>query len=102
MPILREFLLAVPMLVVSLLVSAAVFGPGEQNVPSTAASRDWIGADGPSAARWLAKESFATGGPQVALEPPSGALRPGRDITPRARIRSVFAQFVPGESGRAI
>ena len=102
MPILRELVLAVPLLVLSLLVSAAVFGPGEQAVPSTAVSRDWIGADSLPAARWLAKQSFVTGGPQVVADRPFAAHRPDRDLTPQARIRSVFAQFVPGESGRAI
>jgi len=51
-------------------------------------------------ARWLAKDSFVSGSSVVA-DPP-GEQRPPRRITPHARIQAVFAQFVPGESGRAI
>jgi len=100
MPILRELVLAIPMLILCLLVSAAVFGPDEHALPSVAVSDTWIGADSLPAARWLAKESFASGELRPAAEP---ALRERRrDIAPQARIRSVFARFVPGESGRAI
>ena len=102
MPILRELVLAVPILVLCLLISAAVFGPDEHAMPSSAISSDWIGADALPAARWLATESFVTGGPRVTADRPSGGHRRDRDVTPQARIRSVFAQFVPGESGRAI
>ena len=102
MPILREFLLAIPVLIVCLLVSAAVFGPDEHATSAPAVSSTWMGAGSLPAARWLAKDSFVTGAPRVVAEPPSVQHPRERDVTPQARIRSVFAQFVPGESGRAI
>jgi hypothetical protein len=104
MPILREFLLAVPALVVCLLVGHAVFGP-DPDAPvrlPAAVSNGWIGADALPTVRWLAKDSFVTGGPSVAIDRPPGEHRLERNVTPRARIQGVFAQFVPGESGRAI
>jgi hypothetical protein len=102
MPILRELVLAVPALIVCLLISNAVFGPDERAAPPVTVSSTWIGADSRPTARWLAKDSFVTGGPRVAAEPPSGEPRRERDVTPQARITRVFAQFVPGESGRPI
>jgi hypothetical protein len=104
MPILRELALAVPALVVCLLVSHAVFGPDPDTPvrPSAAVSGGWIGADALPAARWLAKDSFVTGGPNAVIDRPSGEPRRERSVTPQARIHGVFAQFVPGESGRAI
>lgn len=104
MPILRELALAVPTLIVCLLISDALFGPDERAVPSVAISGAWIGADSPSAERWLAKDSFVTGASRVVADRSSGEDRREREraVTPRARIKGVFAQFVPGESGRAI
>jgi hypothetical protein len=103
MPILREVGLAVPMLIACLLMSDAVFGPpDERAMPSVAVSGAWIGAGSLPAARWLAKDSFVTGGSRVVADQSSGERRRERDVTPQARIRGVFAQFVPGESGRAI
>jgi hypothetical protein len=104
MPILRELALAVPALVGCLLVSHAVFGP-DLDAPvrsSAVVSSAWIGADALPVARWLAKDSFMTGGPSVVIDEPSREPRRERNVTPQARIRAVFAQFVPGESGRAI
>jgi len=102
MPILREVVLAVPALIVCLLISHAVFGPEREAPvrPSAAARGTWIGTGSLTEARWLAKDSFVSGSSVVA-DPP-GEQRPPRRITPHARIQAVFAQFVPGESGRAI
>ena len=102
MPILREVALAVPALIVCLLISDAVFGPDERAAPPVAVSRTWIGADSLPAARWIAQDSFVTGEPRVATEQPSAEQLREKDVTPQARIKRVFAQFVPGESGRAI
>ncbi len=102
MPVLREFVLAIPLLIMCLLISAAVFGPDEHTAPAPSVSSSWLEAGSLPAARWLAKDSFVTGGPRVRAEPPSVQHARERDVTPQARIRSVFAQFVPGESGRAI
>lgn len=102
MPILRELALAVPTLIVCLLISDALFGPDERMTPSVTVSGTWIGAGSLPAARWLAKDSFVTGGPHVVADRSSGEHRRERDVTPQARIKGVFAQFVPGESRRAI
>ncbi|HLG81459.1 MAG TPA: hypothetical protein VKY22_10610 [Bradyrhizobium sp.] len=99
---LREFVLAVPALIVCLLISSALFGPDERAAASVAVSSTWIGADSLPTARWIAKDSFVTGGPRVAAERPAGEHRRERDVTPEARIKGVFAQFVPGESGHPI
>jgi hypothetical protein len=102
MPILRELVLAVPILIVCLLISDALFGPDERAAPSLAVSSTWIGAGALPATRWLAEDSFVTGASRVVADRPSGEHRRERDVTPQARIQGVFAQFVPGESGRAI
>jgi hypothetical protein len=104
MPILREFFLAVPALIVCLLVSHALFGSDQPDpvTPAVTVSSTWIGAGSLPAARWLAQDSFVSGEPRVTAGPLSGERRREKDVTPQARIRGVFAQFVPGESGRAI
>lgn len=104
MPIFKELALAVPALALYLLVSDALFGPAQDAHAgrSTAVSGVWIGADSLPAERWLAKDSFVTGGSGVAAGRPVDPRRFEPGVTPHARIRGVFAQFVPGESGRAI
>ncbi|MBV8631624.1 MAG: hypothetical protein JOZ83_11905 [Silvibacterium sp.] len=101
MPILRELVLAVQVLIMCLLVGHAVFGPDPDAPirPPAAVSSAWIGADALPVARWLAKDSFVTGGPSVVIDEPAGEPGRERTVTPQARIRGVFAQFVPGESG---
>ncbi len=104
MPMFRELALAVPALVVCLLVSHAIFGSGDDEParPSAAVSVAWIGADSLSAERLLAKDSLVTKGSSAVADRPPGEHRLQKDVTPHARIHGVFAQFVPGEAGRAI
>ena len=99
MPILKELALAVTALVMFLFISNAFFGPAESEgiKDSTTSGRPWMGAD--PAERWLAKDSITTGGSWMGAQP---APAKRRFSTPAARIREVFAQFVPGERRRAI
>jgi hypothetical protein len=102
MPILRELALAVPMLIVCLLISDALFGPDEHAMPSGTVSPTWIGASSLPAARWIAQDSFVTGEPSAVADRSTGEHPRERHATPQARIKAVFAQFMPGESGRPI
>lgn len=104
MPIFKELALAVPALALYLLISDALFGPSQDAHAGrpVAVSGVWIGAVSLPEERWLAKDSFVTGGSGVAAGRPAGEHRFEPRVTPRARINGVFAQFVPGESGRAI
>jgi hypothetical protein len=104
MSVFKESVLALPAVVLLLLLSHALLGPDEHErsgQPMTI-RLSWIGADPPPSERWLAKESIVTGGPEKGAGPPPGAYRFAKHATPGARIRGVFAQFVPGESDRAI
>ena len=101
MPILKELALAVTALVMFLFISNAFLGPAESEgiKDSTTSGRPWIGTDPVPAERWLAKDSITTGGSWMGAQP---APAKRRFSTPAARIREVFAQFVPGERRRAI
>ena len=104
MSVFKEAVLAVPAAVLLLLLGHALMGPDEheRSGQPTTIRMSWIGADPPPSERWLAKDSIVTGGPQMAAGPSPGAYRTARHASPGARIRGVFAQFVPGESDRAI
>lgn len=120
MPVFKEVALAAPALVLLLFVSDAFLGPDENErirdsitigSPAAAASipaerwlakiplasgNPWIGAESVPAERWLAKDSITTGSWIDADR------RFARQVTPAVRVRKAFAQFVPGESDRAI
>ena len=127
MPVFKELALAGPALVLFLFVSDAFLGPDENErikdstisgsprvggdpVPvdrwlakaSIAGGSPWIGADQVPAERWLVKDSITTGGSWMGADPNPADRRFAREVTPAARVREAFAQFVPGESGRAI
>ncbi len=104
MSVFKEAVLAVPALVLVLLLSDALLGPDahERSGASIAVGTSWIGSDPPPSERWLAKESIVTGGPQSAAARSPDSYRLATNITPGARIRGVFAQFVPGVRDRAI
>jgi hypothetical protein len=119
-PVFKEVALAAPALVLSLFVSNAFLGPDENErirdsitigSPAAAApipaerwlakiplgsGNSWIGAESVPAERWLAKDSITTGSWMDADHQLAG------QVSPAARVRKAFAQFVPGESGRAI
>jgi hypothetical protein len=123
MPVFKELALATPALVLSLFVSDVFLGPGENEhikdpitsvsprvgadlvlaerwlaKDSTASRSAWIGADSVPAERWLVKDSITTGEAWMG----SADRRFASEVTPAARVKKAFAQFVPGESGRAI
>jgi hypothetical protein len=123
MPVFKELAVAAPALVLSLFVSDVFLGPGEnEHIKDSIASvspraaadlvpverwlaKDpipsasvWIGADSVPAERWLVKDSITTGEAWMG----SADRRLAREVTPAARVRKAFAQFVPGKSDRAI
>jgi hypothetical protein len=123
MPVFKELALAAPALVLFLFVSDVFLGPGENEhiknsitsisprvgadlvsaerwlaKDSIASGSAWIGADSVPAERWLVKDSITTGEAWMG----SADRRFAREVTPAARVRKAFAQFVPGKSGRAI
>jgi len=104
MAIWKELALAGPALVLFLFISNALLGPDEnERIKDTATiSGSWIGADRIPAGRWLAKYSITTGGPLIDTDPASAKRWGARQVAPAARVRKVFAQFVPGENSDAI
>lgn len=103
MSVFKELALAGPALVAALLISHAFLGPddNERVKHSVTTSASWIGAGPAPAERWFAKESMTTGGPGIAADSAPAQRSFARYVTPHARIRGVFAQFVPGESSHA-
>jgi hypothetical protein len=99
MRIMKELAVAGPALVLLLLISDAFLGPDAFDRQSLTSGRCWIGADQVPAERWFAKDSIVTGASWQGAYPASTERRFAR--TAAARVREVFAQFVPGESGRA-
>lgn len=93
MSVLKETTIAVPVVAALLFVSHIIFGPDESYRGPAITS--WLGAVQVPDERFLAKDSF-TGGPSGAdvVNAPSEDV-PIADLTPQARIRTVFAQFVP-------
>ena len=97
MPDVKEVAIAVQALALFLFVGHAFLGPDEGYARSTGPS-SWLGGAAVPAERFLAKYPM-TGS---ASGPVASERTPGRDLTPQARIRDVFAQFAPGERRRAI
>jgi hypothetical protein len=76
-----------------LFVSHAYFGSDEiqsMSVPTT-----WLGGVTIPAERFIAKELIAGRASNADEEPLSLEQKPTSELTPQARIRSVFAQFGP-------
>jgi hypothetical protein len=97
----RETAIAMPALATLLFVSHTFFGPDESYGHLTTNPKSWLGGVEIPAERFIAKELF-TGSASGADEDlsPLGQRSVG-DLTPEARIRSVFAQFEPGGRRRA-
>jgi hypothetical protein len=97
MSIAKETAIAVPALAALLFVSHAYLGPAESYREMTPAPRSWLGAAIPDQ-RFIAKD-LMTGRASSAdadADTPSLEQRPSSDVTPEARIKGVFVQFVPG------
>ncbi|WP_298253507.1 hypothetical protein [Bradyrhizobium sp.] len=91
MSTLKETTIAVPVVAALLFVSHIIFGPDEScRLP---AITSWLGAVQVPDERFLATDSF-TGRASDVVNAPSEDV-PAADLTPQARIRTVFAQFVP-------
>ena len=101
MSIYRETAIAMPALAMLLFVSHTFFGSDESYRRLTISPTSWLGGVEIPPERFIAKELF-TGSASGADEDPSplGQKSVG-DLTPEARIRSVFAQFEPGGRRRA-
>lgn len=101
MSILKETAIAVPALALLLLASNSVFGPGESYRQQATGPKSWLGWVSIPAERFLAKDPV-TGSVYEADADASVIAQPHPgDMTPEARIRSVFAQFEPGARRRA-
>jgi hypothetical protein len=101
MRILKDLVVAGPVLVLLLLLSDAFLGPHAIDRPSLTSGRSWpwIGADQVPAERWFVKDSIVTGASWQGEYP--APAEHWRVRTAAARVRDAFAQFVPGESRRA-
>lgn len=103
MPVLKEFCLAIAAFVAFLYVSHACLGPDESDAikHSLTSRQSWLDADAVPAERWLAKDSITTAGPfWPGMEQAPSERGFARYGSPAARVRQVFAQFVPGERKR--
>ena len=97
MSIAKETAIAVPALAVVLFVSHIFFGPDESYREFTNMPRSWLGATIPDG-RFLAKDLLTGRASGSDADPYPQSFEPGplSDATPQARIKGVFAQFVPG------
>ena len=90
---LKETAIAVPALVALLFVSHTLFGPDETQLTSVPTT--WLGGGTFPAERFIAKD-LMTGRAYVDEVSLSLAQKPASELTPQARISSVFAQFGSG------
>jgi hypothetical protein len=99
MSIAKETAIAVPALTVLLFVSHTFLGPDQSYREFAAGPKSWLGAAIPSE-RFIAKDLMTGRASRADLDTdtPSLEQRPAVDLTPEARIKGVFVQFVP--SGR--
>ena len=95
MSIAKETAIAVPALAALLFVSHVFFGPAESARELTAVPTSWLGAAIPDQ-RFLAKDLMTGRASSADADTPSLEQRPLSDVTPDARIKGVFVQFVPG------
>ena len=100
MSIYKESAIAMPALAMLLFVSHTFFGLDESYRRLTTCPKSWLGGVEIPAERFLAK-NLITGSASGADEDHSPLGQKSVDLTPKARIRSVFAQFEPVERRRA-
>jgi hypothetical protein len=93
MSIWKETAVAVPALAALLFVSHAYFGADE--IQSMSVPRTWLGGVTIPAERFIAKQLIAGRASNADEDPSSPEQTPASELTPQARIRSVFAQFGP-------
>jgi hypothetical protein len=91
MSILKETAVSVPALAVLVFVSHAYFGSDDRQ--SISAPSSWLGAVAIPAERLIAKDLIAGRVSKVDDESPVLEHTPPSELTPQARIRSVFSQF---------
>src|ERR1700719_671827 len=96
MSIYKETVIAMPAVAVLLFGRHTFFGPDESYRHLTINPKSWLGGVEIPGERFIAKD-LITGRASGADEDlaPLGQKSVG-DLTPEARIRSVFAQFEPG------
>jgi hypothetical protein len=94
MSIAKETAIAVPALTVLLFVSHTFLGPDESTREFAAGPRSWLGAAIP-AERFIAKDLITGRASGADTDTPSLGQRTVVDLTPEARIKGVFVQFVP-------
>jgi hypothetical protein len=96
MSIAKETAIAVPALTGLLFLSHVFLGSDEGYREFTASPRSWLGATIPDG-RFIAKDLMTgrASGADVDADTPSLEQRPVGDLTPQARIKGVFVQFVP-------
>jgi hypothetical protein len=97
MSIAKETAIAVPALGVLLFVSHIFLGPDESYRQFTVGPRSWLGVTIPDG-RFIAKD-LITGRASIAQDDADARLLErgqSSDLTPQARIKDVFALFVPG------
>ena len=101
MSIYKETAIAAPVLALLLFVGHSFFGPDDSYRHLATNPKSWLGGVEIPAERFIAKD-LITGSASGADEDSSslGQKRVG-DLTPEARIRSVFAQFELGGRRRA-
>jgi hypothetical protein len=97
MSIAKETAIAVPALAALLIVSHVFLGPAENDRELTAVPTSWLGAAIPDA-RFIAKDSMTgrASGADVDSDLSSLEQKPSSDLTPEARIKGVFVQFMGG------
>ena len=97
MSIAKETAIAVPALAALLFVSHVYLGPAESDREMTVAPRTWLGVAIPDQ-RFLAKDLMTgrASSTDIDADAPSLEQKPVADVTPEARIKGVFVQFVPG------
>jgi hypothetical protein len=101
MSIYKETAIAMPALAMLLFVSHTVFGSDESYRHLTSSPTSWLGGVEIPAERFIAKDLITGGVSGADKDPPLLGQKSVGDLTPKARIRSVFAQFEPGERRRA-
>ena len=96
MSIAKETAIAVPALTALLFLSHIFLGADDGYREFTIVPKSWLGVAIP-AERFLAKDLITgrASGASVDADTPSLDQRPVGDLTPEARIKGVFVQFVP-------
>jgi hypothetical protein len=101
MSIYKETAIAMPALAMLLFVSHTVFGSDESYRHLTTGPKSWLGSVEIPAERFIAKNLITGGASGADNDPPPLGQKSVGDLTPKARISGVFAQFEPGERRRA-